>query len=488
MKINHNMSATITNAQLLRTESSLADSMERLSSGLKLNHAKDDPSGMAISNKLQAQIDGLDQASENAQNGSSLLQIADGALNETTSIIQRMRELSVQAASDTMTTSDKEAIQQEIDALKEEVDRIARDTEYNTKKILDGSSDVRVYSQNASNFYTSDSVDIGIYNLIVEERSEPAMYTTNATTAPSGAGNTIGAAETGTVTINGVAITVEEGDTASEVFAKIRDGAELAGCEVNVYGGAAVGTNLLPEFADKDFTFGDRLFINTEKYSASAELKITCDNADLAAVLGLHSMTDGQVSEVGKTGVTKIARVVGSGFENQSTATVSMDGNKVTVKNRNGFELSFDVDPDFTGNVAIDVTGIGAMTLQIGANEHQTMDVKIPKVNCESLEIEDLNVVKVDGGGEAITALDKALERVNSIRSRIGAYENRLEYASTSLDQSSEDMTSALSRIADVDMAKEMTEYTKYSVLDQAAISVLSQANEMPQTVLSLLQ
>ena len=131
MKVNHNISAVISNSQLLRTESNLTDSIERLSSGLRINNAKDDPAGLAISNKMQQQINGIEQATRNAQNATSALNTADGALNEVTSILQRMRELSVQAANDTNTQEDKQASQAEIDKLVEEVDRISKDTEYN---------------------------------------------------------------------------------------------------------------------------------------------------------------------------------------------------------------------------------------------------------------------------------------------------------------------------------------------------------------------
>ena len=163
MRINNNMSAVITNKQLLRTENNLTKSMERLSSGLKINHAKDNPAGMAISNKMQAQIDALDRASSNASDGTSVLQIADGALNETSAILQRMRELSVQAANGTNSLEDKQAIQDEIEALKEEVNRISKDTEYNSKSLLDGSLDTRVYTDNAnvSRVNVSDYVNPG---------------------------------------------------------------------------------------------------------------------------------------------------------------------------------------------------------------------------------------------------------------------------------------------------------------------------------------
>ena len=163
MRINNNMSAVITNKQLLRTENNLTKSMERLSSGLKINHAKDNPAGMAISNKMQAQIDALDRASSNASDGTSVLQIADGALNETSAILQRMRELSVQAANGTNSLEDKQAIQDEIEALKDEVNRISKDTEYNSKSLLDGSLDTRVYTDNAnvSRVNVSDYVNPG---------------------------------------------------------------------------------------------------------------------------------------------------------------------------------------------------------------------------------------------------------------------------------------------------------------------------------------
>ena len=188
MKINHNMSATITNAQLLKTENSLAASMERLSSGIKLNHAKDDPAGMAITNKMQAQIDGLAKSSENASNGISVLQIADTALGEITSILQRMRELSVQAATDTNQLEDREAIQEEIASLREEVDRISRDTEYNTKKLIDGTSDTRVYADGVSRMAITDSVSVGQYTMNIAQAATQAasLGTTGAGPVPKG--------------------------------------------------------------------------------------------------------------------------------------------------------------------------------------------------------------------------------------------------------------------------------------------------------------
>ena len=145
MKINRNMSAVVANRQLLRTENKLSISMGRLSSGYKINKAGDNPAGMAISSKMKAQIDGLDQAEANSDDGQSVLRIADGALNEVSNMLQRIRELSVQAANGTNSYSDRQSIQDEIDQLTQEVDRISTDTEYNKKTLLDGSTNTRVY-------------------------------------------------------------------------------------------------------------------------------------------------------------------------------------------------------------------------------------------------------------------------------------------------------------------------------------------------------
>ena len=171
-----------------------------------------------------------------------------------------------------------------------------------------------------------------------------------------------------------------------------------------------------------------------------------------------------------------------------STATVATDGNRVTITDRDGFSMSFLAKEGTTGKTVFDVTDIGNMTLHIGANEHQNMDVRIQEISCETLYIDDLDVTTVTGSDRAISALDDAIAMVSDARSKIGAYENRLEYATSSLDTFEENMTDAMSRLTDVDMAEEMTNYTQYNVLQQAGVSVLSQANDLPQNVLSLLQ
>lgn len=478
MKINYNVSAAIANKNLLGIENNLATTMERLSSGLKINHAKDNPAGMAISNKMQAQIDGLDRASENASDGISVIQIADGALNETTSILQRMRELSVQAASDaTITPSDKEAIQKEIESLKDEVDRISTDTEYNSKRLLDGSLDTRVYTAHATRVDISDHVKASQYELTVDAAATQAGPVTAA--ADFNSDTAVGVA--GVMSINGSKVEIAATDTYAQVYQKIRDAAEIGEAS-----------------AELDPATGNVTF-NATAYGQQSVLKITFDDDALATALGITGVTydadedafvytdaAGNIPTGTDAQVTLTKPGDGTGFGD--TATVSVDGNKITVTDKGGFSLSFTAEAGYNGAIEFDVTEFGSMTLHIGANVDQETNVRIPEVSCESLYIDQVDVTTVNGAGRAITSFDDAISKVSEVRSRLGAYQNRLESSVASLDTFEENMTGALSRLTDADMADEMTEYAHQNVLNQAAISVLTQANDLPQQVLQILQ
>lgn len=500
MRINYNVSAQVANKQLLGIENKLATSMERLSSGLKINHAKDNPAGMAISNKMKAQIDGLNRASQNASDGISVIQIADGALSEVTSILQRMRELSVQAASDaTMSLEDKQAIQAEITSLTEEVDRISKDTEYNTRTLLDGSLDTRVYTDNASNVQISDHVEAGMYGITVTKAATQAGPVATNGTDFTDITTAIGVA--GSISINGSSVEIEATDTLAEAYEKIRKAAE--GGEVT---------------ADRDAT--GNISFTADAYGEGSSLAISFDNAALANKIGLAAADGFAVIQdpdtgsyvYGKTDGTDITVPTGTKMELSndpddwvgfsSTATAFIEGNKVTITDIGGFSMSFlvdkgyeytaDTDPDdppvVSGEVTFEVTDIGTMTLHIGANKDQNMEVRIPEVSSTSLYIEGVDVTTVTGADKAITSYDKAIAQVSGVRSSLGAYENRLEHATSNLDNFEENMTGALSRLTDVDMAEEMTNYTHQNVLNQAAISVLTQANDMPQQVLQIMQ
>lgn len=474
MQINRNMSAVVANNQLLGIEERLSASIERLSSGLKINRASDNPSGMAISNKMKAQIDALDQAEANAADGISVVQIADGALNEVSSILQRIRELSVQAANGVNSFNDRQSMQDEVSELVKEVDRISSDTEYNTKKLLDGSSNVRVYGENGSRYQISEAVDAKVYSLNVEAVATQATVALNYEVPQAD----------GMVTVNGVGVEISTSMSREEYLEAVRNVASQAGCNVEI---------------SED---GTQMLIVSDYYGYEEEVSVIVTE-ELAVASGITTHADCEyveddksyhVNTVGKDAVVTIpTQLDASGFT--TTTTVECTGNRVVVTDNDGFSIDFLLDADYepvadaaNGNFEIDVTDIGSLTIQIGANEYQTMDVRIDEISANTLYLDNVDVAVKNGADRAMSILDDAIAKVSAARSRIGAFQNRLEYAETSLSSSVENITAAYSGLLDTDMAEEMTEYTQQNILNQAAISVLSQANELPQQVLSMLQ
>lgn len=508
MRINHNISALNANNQLFKTNSALDKSLEKLSSGFRINHAADDAAGMAISKKMHTQIEGLDQASRNGSDGVSIIQTAEGALNEVNSMLQRARELSVQAANGTNTASDRAAIQDEIDELYNEINRISTDTEFNTKPLLDGSLDNQSYSSSSDVklISLSDSVQSASMQLTVEQDARQAVvrgFSLNSADFPIESDNA------GIININGIEVEINEGDTMEDVYESLR----IAGDSMNITVFATSDAGVAPsgddpayamyEPAELDDSGNNEIVFVTNGYGSSKTIEIHSDNADLCTAFSID--TDG----VKAKGVDAIVSLTTTDEGFSETATKSSNGNIVTVTDSNGYEVKFEITPgaaatsftDAEANgaaaavgtstdlpVSITVLNSGPLDLQIGANEDQTMRVRIPCVNTKTLGISNVNVCTDEGAQEAITLLDNAVTQVTSIRAKLGAYQNRLDHAIANLDTSSENITEALSRIEDVDMAKEMANYTQKNVLAQAGTSMLAQANERPQTILSLLQ
>lgn len=374
MRINYNVSAMLSNNALSTNDDLLSKSLERLSSGLKINHAKDNPAGLAMSKRMNAQIEGLSVANQNASDGVSIIEIADGAMTEISEMLQRINELSVKAANGTMSDTDRATVQDEVKQLKEEITRISDVTEFNGQKLLNGEYDLKGYTNKQEvkvNYYSTD-------------------------------------------------VPVKEYTIKSIPLTKDADG------------------NIV---LDGDVTFGD-------------------------------------------------------GFPDAKTLKTELKDDLLTITGENGFEMRLDVSGTLNGaqtgttvkDLKINATGIGAMRLQIGANEHQVLEVNIPAVSLQNMGIENVDVSTAEGADDAIDRVDGAIKYVSSVRGRLGAFQNRLESTINSLDITSENMTSAYSRVMDVDMAEEMTSYTTYQILAQAGTSMLAQANERPSQVLQLLQ
>ncbi|BBF44557.1 flagellin protein FlaA [Lachnospiraceae bacterium KM106-2] len=468
MRINHNISALKATSLLNRNNSAMEKNIEKLSSGYKINRAADDGAGMAISKKMRLQIRALDQASQNSADGISVIQTAEGALNEVTSMLQRMRELSVQAANGSYTLSDRETIQKEIDQLNSEIQRVSESTEFNTKTLLDGSLDRKTYTNNASVevSYTSDAVKAGAYSVKVNQAPEKAAVVGGTLTNTA---TNISATEAGVITINGEQITINEGDTMTEVYERIRLAGDSMGIDVYPTDGTSK-TSL----AD-----GAKLKFETKQYGSSESVSITTENAALAAKLGLSTTNSAAGKDVKLTLNSPL----------DDTATVKTDGGIATITDLNGVEIQLQVKSDVgTGTVNFNVLDAGSLVLQVGAANKQTLEINLPRVDCATLGLENLNVCTEKSATKSINKIDDAISKVTDIRAKLGAYQNRLDHAVNNLDTVSLNLDEALSRITDTDMAKEMTKYTQNQVLVQAGSSVLAQANELPQTVLSLLQ
>ena len=455
MRVNCNISALVANTQLGRTESALDKAIERLSSGLRINHAEDDAAGMAISKKMHTQIKALEQSNRNASDGISVVQTAESALAEIENMLQRMRELAVQAADDTYSIEDKAALQAEIDQLVDEIDRVATDTEYNTMPLLDGTLSRRAYAD-VNDVYMIDmsaTIVSGEYSFTVEQPARrAALYLTDFNT-------TVTAAQAGSMFINGAEIKIEEGSSFNDVYQDIVDMCNLAGATVEDTGAGFSVMNKL--------------------YGSEEEISINFSHEELADLFGMRekNVAAGQDCVV----------ALGAGFS--STAVATAKGEKITIQDINDFEMVLEVPGDATIDACtMKVTELGIMDIQVGANEGQQLKLDIPKVNCHILGVDALVVNTHVGAGIAMNKLDSAISEISSIRSKLGAYQNRLENSVSSLDTYSENITSALSRIEDCDMAEEMTSYTAENVISQAATSVMAQANERPQSILQLLQ
>lgn len=444
MHVNHNISALIARTQLKKTDNNLSASLQRLSSGYKISKSADNPAGLAISNKMRTQIRALEQASSNASDGDSIIQTAEGSLSEVASMLQRMRELSVQAANDTNTLDDRTAIQNEIDELMDELDRISKDTEYNNKYLLNGSLSHTGVSSSALTdiFEISSSVENKEYEITVTALGKKAELPFTPTTP-------------GVYYINGMPFNVAAGQDETAIKANLLDFCDSLNLDMAA-----------------DMTLSTRVTGSTQI------IKIDYPDGTTQTSRG----TDAEIE-------------LGEGFVAGKTS-YRADGNYVNIVDNGDFRMAFEVRETYAegDSFTINVYNSGFLSIQIGANEGQLLEMNLPEVSCTTMGLRTadgtniINVCSENGAQNAITLFSNAIESLSAARARLGAYQNRLDSAISSLDISVENMTDAMSRITDTDMADEMTKYTQYSVISQAATSILAQANNRAETIMNILQ
>lgn len=495
MRIQHNIAALNANRMLGNNNNSVSKNLEKLSSGYKINRAGDDAAGLAISEKMRGQIRGLDQAANNANDGISLVQTAEGALNETASILQRMKELATQSSNGTYQNAvDRENISKEVDSLKKEIDRISTSTNFNKINLLDGS----LGSGGVGDVATSGTTGF------------TAATKFTLTGAPEGTQVDV-AVET--ADDNAVSAAWSNGKLTISVGSKTA-AATVTESQLNAAIAAASGTKPTGVTNLKVAIDGGTFTTKT----AAETVQLTAARVTTAKFQNAVTMKDGfSVSfKSGETGMASLQITKGASESyanttgavaltlNQSNFYTADEVNSLLKKNGADFTVNFsgrqaagDIVTGFGLGSVTDITdGTGVMgagdglTLQIGANgsSDQQVSLSVGDMSSAGLGLTGVSVATQDDSKNAIATIDAAINQVSSTRADLGALQNRLEHTVSNLGVTSENLTSAESRIRDVDMAKEMMDMTKNNVLAQAAQSMLAQANQQPQNVLKLLQ
>lgn len=504
MRIQHNIMALNSNRQLGVNNSNIAKSLEKLSSGYRINRAGDDAAGLAISEKMRAQIKGLEAATDNSQDAISLIQTAEGGLQEVHSMLNRMTELATKSANGTYTDDvDRKALQDEISALKDEINRIADGTDFNGIKLLDGSMGVGTAGGTAANTAVT-GIGAGDFNLTISGGEGTVVSVETVVSAAKKVeaawdnnGNlkfTIGGA-------NGDKITQKDLDDA---LAKVAAPDTAKDLKVTL---------------DKDITLGAASAAGNPIAGITSEKAVKATSVDLSGTgIVLSATKAGNTSATLKTNTYDPDKPIGATVAGNGNVTLNLDSaksysaseiNKMLSDAGAEMRVSYEgtkTGTDFAaansggtagelklGENGIAGTGLaagGGLTLQIGDTNdiYNQLELSIADMHVDALDLSSVDISTRDGASDAMAKIKTAINTVSTSRGKLGAIQNRLEHTINNLGVTTENITSAESRIRDVDMAKEMMNYTKNSVLVQSAQAMLAQANQQPQSILQLLQ
>ncbi len=497
--VNTNVASLNAQRNLVGTGKLLQRSLQRLSSGLRINSAKDDAAGLAISDRMNAQIRGLNQAVRNANDGISLAQTAEGALQESTNILQRMRELAVQSANDTNTASDRASLQKEVAQLQSELNRIANTTSFNGKVLLDGTFGTAKFHVGAESYQTIN-VTMGDMRATAIGTNRLTQEYNNDSIAAASGGTTNGVAS-GTITISGAigesTVDYAANATARDIATAINNASDSTGVTAKamtyakIDNVAATGSISLTLYGQNE----------SDGITVSANLTSTSDLTDLAKAIN---------DVAGKTGIS---------------ARLSDDKSAILLENSEGYDITM---TSGAGSVQFDLTGVKEAgshatgddffssssevgnAVQVTAGNSATVGGSIvfdsaksytvtagasgalfDDTNAHASSLKDVGSIDIgsrDGANLAIDRIDSALASIDDLRADLGAVQNRFESTIANLMNVSENITAAKSRIVDADFAAETANLTKAQILQQAGTAMLAQANTVPQAALTLLQ
>ncbi len=435
MVVKNNMSAVSTLNTLNKNSSALAKSLQKVSSGMKINSAADDASGYAISERMRVQIRGLDQANQNTQNGTSMMKVAEGAVSSTVDILKTLKEKVINAANDTNTDADRQTIQKELDQSIDQIDDNANVT-YNGKYLVDGSK------------------------------------------------NTIGTATFTALTNQSLSTATASNSTLTSLKSRSGDDLEIAETDKVTVSYVKGGKTFTTVFSAKDATI-NTILTNANAAGGGTAFSATINTGSAVGTATSEAMT---YTASGDSAITFTANTAGV-KDQVSALTISITDKDGNVKKSANASLDAFTETVRAQNASED----NAITLQVGTKANQSIKVGLTDMRSEALGLKGsdgtkLNISTQEKANAAINVLDNAVQKALDQQTTIGSVESRLSYTSSNLTTASENVQSSESTIRDADMAKEMTEYTKNNVLLQAAQSMLAQANQNSSSVLSLLQ
>jgi flagellin len=487
LTINTNVASLNAQRNLGASQADLNKSMQRLSSGLRINSAKDDAAGLGISDRMTSQIRGLNQAARNANDGISLAQTAEGALQESTNILQRMRELAVQSANDTNTSADRASLQAEVGQLISELDRIADNTTFNNKQLLDGSLSSAVFHVGAN---ADQTIELSVGD------ARASSLGSNATTDSTGGSvvTATGFTAIGSFAINGTTISVtDDGESNADGDSSALALANAVNAKSATTGVSAVANattvNLGAVAADGDGFSGANFKINNVNIEVSS---VAADdgNGSVAAAINAVSNQTGVTAALNSSNEMVLTAEDGRNIDlaTDDTNDVDVFGNfeldpgddNTTASAAGGMvytgTVTFDSDEAFVISGSTNVAGTNGQTVTDGTYAVDT-----------SNSMTNVDISTQSGANSSITNIDRAIAQIDSSRGELGAVQNRFESTIANLQNVAENLSAARSRIMDADIAQETSNMTKQNILQQAGVSILAQANQAPQLALSLL-
>ncbi len=476
--VNTNVLSLNAQRNLTRSDSLLATSLERLSSGLRINSAKDDAAGLAIANRFTTQIRGLDQAARNANDGISLAQTAESALDELTNNLQRIRELAVQSANATNSASDRAALDQEVQQRLDEINRIASQTSFNGQKVLDGSFGTAQFQIGAN---VGETINVNLTTGVrADQLGQIATLEGTAVTANAltDGGVTIAVGQGTAVSIGASTAGNGAGQTADSAFAKVEaiNAAGVSGLTATAANSSSAAFSTVSSaggLSTYNLTInGVAIYAGTDNIASGASLTA----ADVSAQINLFSAQTGVSASVSGTNLVLNA----ADGRNVTVAETIANGTGGTVSGTG-------IDAAQTGTLRGTVTLSASENITLGG-AFADIGFASSSIAVDSNTLSQSDVLSVAGAENSIQRVDAALTSVSALRSQLGAVQSRFESITSNLQTVSENLQASRSRILDADFAAETANLTKAQILQQAGVAVLAQANAQPQTVLGLLQ